>query len=147
MRRLPLPLLPTWLRWAGVLAVGIVIFYYSLLALPPATVDAAKPGPPELIPLDKWRHFLAYFAFAGALAYATTDLERPRWQLAAFVLGTTVLYGFGIELGQATLPNRYFGLGDAWANAAGGLFVLPWYLIRPYLEPRPLGTLVSSDTG
>ena len=147
MRRFPLPLLPASLRWAGVLVVGAVIFYFSLITLPPATVDAAKPGPPDLIPLDKWRHFLAYFAFAGALAYAITDSDRPGWQLALLVVGTTALYGFGIELGQSTLPDRYFGLGDAWANIIGALLVLPWFAIRRRLEPLPVQRLVGLDDG
>lgn len=147
MRRLPLPLLPASVRWAGVLVVGAVIFYFSLVALPPATVDAAKPGPPDLIPLDKWRHFVAYVAFAGALAYATTDSDRPGWQLATFAVGTTVLYGLGIELCQSLLPDRYFGFGDAWANTIGGLLVLPWFAVRRRLEPLSVPSLLGLDEG
>ncbi len=67
---LPVPLASAWLRWTGVGVVAAVIFYASILIAPPETVLDARPG---LVPLDKWRHFLAYAAFGYALAYATTD--------------------------------------------------------------------------
>lgn len=127
MTELRVPLLPAWLRWAGVVAVAAVIFYLSVVSAPPAdpVVD-----PPDLIPLDKWRHFLAYAGFGGSLAYATTDWEWSTRRLAVLVLGTTVVYGVGIEVWQAFVPARYFSLGDAYANALGAVLVSPWYLVR-----------------
>ena len=134
---LRLPLLPRWMRWTAVLVVAALIFYLSLLTVPPAEPVLE---PPPLLPLDKWRHFLAYAAFGLSLAYATAEWETDAKLLALGVIGTTVLYGFGIEVGQAFLPERYFGLGDAWANALGGLLVVPWYLLRPYVTFSPAVT-------
>jgi len=143
MKKLPLPVLPPWLRWAGVVVIAGFLFYTSILAKPPGTVDPVKPGPPDLIPLDKWRHFVAYLTLAGGLSYATVDWERPTWQLAAFVIGITVVYGVGIEFGQSLIPNRYFGLGDAYANAIGGLLALPWFTIRHWINPRPVFSMLT----
>ncbi|MEF8786192.1 MAG: VanZ family protein [Haloarculaceae archaeon] len=144
---LRVPLLPRWLRWLAVAGLAALIFYASILAVPPETViDQTKP---DLLPLDKWRHFLAYAAFGGALAYATTDWEVTPTVLAVGVIGITVVYGIGIEFGQSLVPGRYFSLGDAYANALGGVLVVPWYLLRPYLELVPisawLGTLTAGD--
>jgi VanZ family protein len=86
-----------------------------------------------LIPLDKWRHFLAYATFGYALAYATTDWNVRTRRLAALVLVTTVLYGVGIEFGQSLVPGRYFSVNDAYANALGAALVVPWYAVRPSL--------------
>ncbi|WP_245180710.1 VanZ family protein [Haloarcula amylovorans] len=85
------------------------------------------------MPLDKWRHLVAYAVLAGTLVYATDDwlLER-RWTVLAVVFAT-VLYGIGIEVGQSFLPSRYFSLGDALANIVGALLVAPWYLLRRYV--------------
>lgn len=141
------PLLPAWLRWLAVLAVAGFIFYTSILTVPPETVvDEAKP---DLLPLDKWRHFLAYAALGGSLAYATTDWEVDGRVLAVTVVGVTVLYGVGVEFGQSLIPQRYFSVGDAYANALGGMLVMPWYLVRPRMEFLPLQTwyrrVVASD--
>lgn len=130
------PLLPRWIRWVAVLAAATLIFSLSILTAPPE--QAVVPAPPDLIPLDKWRHFLAYAGFGGSLAYATADWSWRRRTLAAAVIGTAVLYGIGIEIGQSFLPDRYFSLADAYANAVGGLLVLPWYLVRPSLTMTPV---------
>lgn len=135
------PLLPRWLRWAGVCAVAAFIFYTSILTTPPT--DPVIPGKPELLPLDKWRHFLAYAALAGTLAYATADADRPVRTQLLLVVGVTVVYGIGIEFGQSMIPNRYFSLGDAYANALGGLLVSPWYLVESRIEFQPVLTRLS----
>lgn len=135
-----LPLIPRWMRWAGVVAVAGFIFYTSIVALPPSPDKAVVPGKPSPVPLDKWRHFLAYAALAGSLVYATVDLDRPARHRLVLVVGVAVLYGIGIEFGQSQIPNRYFSLGDAYANAIGGLLVTPWYLIRSHVEFRPVLT-------
>ena len=85
-------------------------------------------------------HILAYAAFGGALAYATADWDVGSKLLAAGVIGVTVVYGVGIEFGQSLVPSRYFSLGDAHANALGGLLAVPWYLLRPKLEFLPLAS-------
>jgi VanZ family protein len=136
MRRVPLPVLPAWLRWAGVALVAAVIFYLSVVTVPP---ESPVVDPPSAIPLDKWRHFLAYAALAGALAYATVDWDRPGWQLVVAVVGVAALYGIGIEAIQATVPQRYFSLGDAWANVIGAVLVLPWFALRSRVRLRHVG--------
>ena len=134
MRRVPIPLLPAWLRWAGVALVAAVIFYLSVVTVPPEQPVVPGTGPPDFVPLDKWRHFLAYAAFGGSLAYATVDWDRPTWVLVALVVGGAALYGVGIEGIQSTLPNRYFSLGDAWANVLGAVLVVPWFAVRRRLR-------------
>lgn len=133
MDRIPFPLLPRWTRWLAVAALAGFVFYFSILSPPPETVIDTRP---ELIPLDKWRHFVAYAAIGGALAYATTDWDRDRTHRAVAVFVLTVLYGIGIEFCQSLMPARYFSLVDAYANALGGVLVLQWYLMEPYLEFR-----------
>jgi VanZ family protein len=134
MPRLVVPVVPRWVRWASVLAVAAAIFYLSVLAVPPENPVVGPPGPPDLIPLDKWRHFLAYAGLAGSLAYATADWERSTAGVAAFVVGVSVLYGVGIEGIQATIPHRYFSPADAYANALGAVLAVPWFAVRSRVE-------------
>lgn len=135
------PLLPRWMRWAGVFAVGAFIFYTSILTTPPS--DPVVPGKPSLLPLDKWRHFLAYAVFAGSLVYATADIDRSVRQRLLFVVGIAVLYGIGIEFWQSMIPTRYFSLGDAYANALGAMLVTPWYLIQSRIQFTPVLTRLT----
>lgn len=144
MSEVRLPLLPAWLRWPGVVAVAAVIFYLSVVTVPPGDPVVEPPG---LIPLDKWRHFVAYAAFAGSLAYATADWEWPTRRLALLVLGVTVVYGVGIEVWQAFVPARYFSPGDAYANALGAVLASPWYLVRSRLSFVPLRAWITSVSG
>lgn len=133
--RAPFPLFPRWLRWLGVVTVGVVIFSLSVLTVPP---EQAVVEPPDLVPLDKWRHFLAYAAFGGSLAYATTDWDWSTARLVVLVFGVTVTYGVGIELLQAPLADRYASVGDAYANALGGVLALPWFVVRRWLAFVPV---------
>jgi len=136
------PLVPTPLRWLFVLGLAGFVLYTSLVIVPPETVvDTWKP---TLLPLDKWRHFLAYAAVGYALAYAVADWEQPTHRLAAAVVAVTILYGVGIEVGQSFVPRRYFSLGDAYANALGGVLVVPYYLVRRCLTFVPVGELSGS---
>ncbi len=135
------PLLPRWIRWAAVVSLAAFVFYVSILTVPPETVIDQRPA---LIPLDKWRHFVAYAALGYALAYATTDWNRDARTLAVLVIGVTVVYGIGIEFGQSLVPRRYFSIDDAYANALGGILVIPWYIIRPYLKFVPFTKFVKS---
>ena len=139
------PLLPWWLRWLIVIGLAAIIFYVSIVIIPPETVvDKGKPDP---IPLDKWRHFVAYAALGYTLAYATADWTVENRLLAVLVIGTTILYGVGIEFGQSLVPRRYFSVGDAYANALGGLLVIPWYLFRSYVEFVPFRSFVLDAIG
>lgn len=131
-----LPLLPDVLRWSMVLGVAAFIFYASVLTVPAETpIDPARPA---VFDLDKWRHFVAYGTLGGVLSYALVDRETSTGRLAVLVGSAAVLYGVGIELSQSQLPNRYFSVGDAGANALGAVLSLSWYLVRPYLDPEPV---------
>ena len=130
------PLLPLPLRWTAVLAIAGFIFYASIFTVPPTTaVDTFRP---EFVPLDKWRHVVAYAAFAYALAYAIADSDLDHWRAALLVIGVAILYGTGIEVGQYFLAHRVFDLNDIVANAIGASLVLVWYLVRPRLELVPV---------
>lgn len=139
--RVRVPLLPAIVRWSAVLGVAGFVFYVSVLTVPPETaIDTVKPS---LIPLDKWRHFLAYAGLGGTLAYAIVDWELDtRWAVLV-VLGVVVTYGFGVELAQTFRPNRYFSLGDAYANALGGVLVLPWFWLRQWLTFVSVGAWIG----
>lgn len=141
--KLRAPLLPGWLRWVIVVGLAAFIFYVSIVTAPPETIIDERP---EFIPLDKWRHFVAYAALGFALAYATTDWGLATRRVAVFVIGTTVLYGIGIEVGQSFMPRRSLSIADAYANALGGVLVVPWYLIRPHVEFVSLGSFVETVT-
>ncbi|MCU4926490.1 VanZ family protein [Halobacteria archaeon AArc-dxtr1] len=141
--RLPLPLLPTPVRWLGVAAVAGFILYASLITSPPETaVDTAQPA---FAPLSYWRHFVAYAALSGALAYAIDDWERRRWQQALLVIAVATLYGAGIEVAQYADPERHFDVLDILVNALGASTVLGWYAVRPSLEARSLGERSTAD--
>ena len=122
------PLLPRSLRLGAVLVVCTIIFYYSILAIPPETPA------PDLLELPTWRHVLAYVALGLSLAYAMTDrpLSRRRKALLVFALATG--YGAAIELGQAFVPERHASLGDVLVNAVAVTTSLGWYLLEPRLE-------------
>lgn len=132
--RIRLPLLPSWTRWAAVVVLAAGIFYLSIVTVPPAQV-APKP---DFVPLDKWRHFLAYGAFGYALAYALTDAPLARRRKVLAVFAVTALYGAGIEVGQSLLPRRYFGVGDFIANGIGAALGLTWYALEPHVRFVPL---------
>lgn len=135
------PLLPAWLRWVGVLAVGVAIFYLSIVMAPPPT--EVVPGRPDPVPLDKWRHFLAYGALGWALAYATVDWDwRTRW-VTVVVLAVVVAYGVGLEFWQSMVPDRHFSVGDAYANALGGVLAVPLFVLRDRLRFVPLNQFVD----
>jgi len=143
MPSLRAPLLPAWLRWLGVVAVAGAIFYLSVLTAPPPAPAAPKPDP---IPLDKWRHFLAYAGVGGALWYATIDWDwRTRWA-ALGCLAVVVAVGVGLELWQSTIPDRYFSVGDAYANALGGVLAMPLFALRDRLRFVGLGAFVGAQT-
>jgi VanZ family protein len=131
---LRLPLLPRWTRWLAVTAVAVAIFYLSVFVVPPPEQEVIVPGKPDAVPLDKWRHFLAYAGFTGTLAYATAHWERPRWQVAAVVLGTAFVFGIGVEFVQSQIPYRYFSVEDAYANAIGGVLVSPWFYLQRHVD-------------
>jgi VanZ family protein len=135
------PLLPRWLRWSVVVGIAGFIFYTSILVAPPSSpIDTLRF---ELIPLDKWRHFLAYGVLAGSILYATVDRQVSVLGSVSLVVGLAFVYGVGIEFGQSLIPNRYFSLLDAYANFLGTLLVTPWYLVRRHVEFAEVRTWIS----
>lgn len=94
------PLLPRWLRWLAVTGLGGFIFYVSVLTVPLETaVDAAKS---DLDPLDRWRHFLVYAAFGGALVYATTLVRHD------------LAEEFGVEYSERHVRQLMSEAGLSW---------------------------------
>lgn len=130
--RLAVPLVSKRIRWAWVGVIAAFIFYFSVLTAPPRTpVDTARFS---LIPLDRWRHIVAYAGLAGAVVYSIADQELKPTYAVTVIFCSVFLYGVGIELIQALTPERYFSLGDMYANAIGSALVAPLYLIQPYLR-------------
>lgn len=139
--KLPVPLLPRSIRWAGVVVLAGIIFYGSLVTVPETVVDRTDPG---LVPLHLWRHVVAYFTLACGLAYASDHWEIARWRNALVVIGLAALYGIGMEIGQAFLPHRSdFLLTDVAANTLGASGVVLWYAVRPYLALRTVPELIE----
>lgn len=66
--------------------------------------------------VDKWIHLGTYAvtAFLAGVAFRARGLRG-----LAGAVAVAVALGVGIELVQATLPARAFGVGDAAANALG----------------------------
>jgi len=138
--RVRVPLLPAAVRWTAVAAVAAVLFYLSVVTVPPESspvvelMDATR-----LLEFarDKWRHFVGYVGLAGTLAYALADPPWSTGRTALVVVGVVAAYGIGIELLQAPLPARYVSVGDALANALGAVLVTPWFFLVRYLEFVP----------
>jgi hypothetical protein len=122
----------------GVLVIAGFIFYTSILTVPPEVgVEEDVFGLLANIvgfAQDKWRHFPAYGTLSYALAYATENWALERWTRAVVVVVVVALYGIGIEVGQYMTPVRFFSVADIIANTLGAVLVLPWYLVRPYVE-------------
>ncbi|MFC7114621.1 VanZ family protein [Natronoarchaeum sp. GCM10025703] len=125
---LPLPVFPRRVRLLAVAIVCGIIFYFSVLVIPPET------GAPDSLELPTARHLLAYFVLGLSVAYALTDrsLSRRRKALLVFVLATA--YGAGIEVAQGFVPERHMTLVDGFVNAAAITASLGWYLIEPYFD-------------
>ena len=52
-----------------------------------------------------------------------------------------------MEAGQAFLPHRTdFLISDAIVNTIGASGVLCWYLVRPYVELRPITEYLNTNT-
>lgn len=136
--RVPLPLVPRPVRYAGVAAVAGALLVASIID-PPTGGGPPPYGPFGLVLLDKWVHALAYAALAGALLYALARAD-PRALVVAVALAAG--YGLGIEAVQASLPERSFDLADAAANTTGAVVAAAgWRAVMRYvrLVPVPRG--------
>jgi VanZ family protein len=133
--RLVVPVCSQPLRWIVVAGVTVTIVILSLVS-PPADVQSAGQS-------DKILHFAAYFGLAGALTYATIEFQsQPRLRSVLIFVGA-VGVGLGVELLQATLPYRFFTIGDLLANTLGAGLMLLWLPIEQYVEYAPLDDYIS----
>jgi VanZ family protein len=123
-RRLHLPLLPRWARYAAAALV------FTAVTVGSVTGDAPPPPPGFGDFFDKYLHFAAYAGLALALAYATAHWRDAPYRRAAIVFTVAVGYGLLMEFVQAPIPNRYFSLADALANALGASLVVVWFLVE-----------------
>ena len=130
MRQFRIPLLPRFVRAAGVLAVVAVIFYFSLLDTVSAPPSAASPW------WDKQLHLAAYAALAAAAVYATAKWRRGVVTRGLAVLVAVLLYGIAIELLQGQLAGRYFSFGDLFANVIGTAIGGLWLAVERYVQYR-----------
>jgi len=103
---------------------------------------AVDSNQPDLIPLDKWRHFVAYAVLGIVLPYATADWSLKTRFFAVGVVGTTILYRLDIEFSQSLTPRWYFSVDGAYANTFGGELVTPWYLVQRSLAFVPIASIV-----
>ncbi|MFP8958338.1 VanZ family protein [Natrialbaceae archaeon A-CW3] len=133
---IPVPLLPRSLRLSGVFAVAFIIFYFSIVAVPPETPS------PDSLPLPTWNHVLAYVTLGLSLAYAIADRDLPRSRKMLLVFVVATGYGALIELGQGLVPARHMSGIDILINAVAVAISLGWYL----LEPRVRFVHVSKRT-
>jgi hypothetical protein len=132
----------------GVIIVAVFLFYTSVITTPPE-VAVTQSGAGVFTSLSDisgfaqshWRHFIAYGAFAYGLAYATDHWGLSLQSRGLLVVTTVVLFGLGIELIQP-FAQRTFAVNDIAANTLGAALVLPWFLVRPVIEVRPLSDLV-----
>lgn len=129
MSKLPVPLLPRFSRWLGVLAVAVVIFYFSVLD----TVTAPGGDSPLW---DKQLHFLAYAGLTVATAYATAVWRRTAHSRAVAVLLAVLGFGLAIELVQGTIPSRDFSSLDLVANLIGVGLGAIWFIAENYVAYR-----------
>lgn len=139
MDKFPIPLLPPWGRWLGVIAVAGVIFYFSIVIIPP---EPSEPGPFW----DKKLHFAAYAGFALALAYATVPYRTMPYKRVTIVIGAAIAYGIGIELLQLGLVNRYFSSTDLIANTIGTLLVSIWFGVERWVRYIPVPEIYSKGS-
>ncbi|MFQ3318054.1 MAG: hypothetical protein ACI8UR_002442 [Natronomonas sp.] len=119
-----LPVAPSPLRYAGVLACLVVILAASV----------AEPGdgvPPTLFGVETsvYLHAIAYAGLTGAIGYARLAADR-RGLLVAGSLA--VCYGVFIELLQGTLSYRSLSTLDVLVNASGTVVGASlWWAVAP----------------
>lgn len=136
--RIPVPLLPSWLRVLGVVGIAGTIFYFSVVTVPPSP---GRPGPFW----DKYLHFASYAALALALAYSTVRFRDRPYFRGLMVIGLAVAYGILIEVMQGVLQYRTFGLGDMLANVVGAVLVSVWFVFERWVRYRRLAGLPSES--
>lgn len=127
-----IPLLPTTLRWAGVLAIAMGIVYFSLL-------DSTT-IPNSVSFWDKRLHLASYGTLTLSLVYATVRRGLTTRQRLFIVVGLAMLLGIVIELLQGPLADRHFSYGDILANLAGSVVASGWLVIERHVDYVPVVT-------
>ncbi|ELZ93125.1 VanZ family protein [Haloferax sulfurifontis] len=119
-------------RAAVALGYAFVVLVVSVVPTPPGSLTPM--GPFGLVGLDKWVHAVGYAGLGFAVASAIR--ARGREEVAAAVVAAGA-FGAGIELVQATLPYRSFGVADAGANLVGAaLGGIVWVVVARGSESR-----------
>lgn len=120
------------------------------IALGVAAVIGIERVEPQLLRDFAWPEWRLSASFFGALILSLLlgavvfDMTRGvRWWQAPFYSGIT----FAIVAAGAFYPAAYAGLNDLWLDqmvlhamvmtAAAVLFLIPYYLIRPVIVPKP----------
>ncbi|CQR51026.1 MULTISPECIES: VanZ family protein [Haloferax] len=103
-------------RAAVALGYAFVVLVASVVPTPPGSLTPM--GPLGLVGLDKWVHAAGYAGLGFGFAAATR--ARGREEVAAAVVAAGA-FGAGIEVVQAVLPYRSFGVADAGANLVGAV--------------------------
>ncbi|MCB9340836.1 MAG: VanZ family protein [Lewinellaceae bacterium] len=71
---------------------------------------------------DKLGHFAAYGLLAMLMLYAQKSLGSISWRHTLLTVFWATLYGIVLEIVQwAFYPNRFFEVGDMFANFGGAL--------------------------
>ncbi|MEE9275718.1 MAG: VanZ family protein [bacterium] len=98
-------------------------------------------GLPFVDTLEEWIHFPEYLA-VGVLLHGALRCDWRARPLALALIGTAAiaLAGWGDELIQSGLPDRFFAWKDVALNLAGGGVPL---LILTYLDRPPPGPAES----
>lgn len=131
MSRPRVPLLPRWWRWAGVVALAVAIFYFSVVASPPQGARQAF-GPHW----DKVVHAGVYAVLALATAYATANWREYPYRRVLAVLVVAVGYGVLVEFAQAPVAGRQFSVADMAANALGSTLAIGWFAVERRVRYR-----------
>ncbi|WP_148415980.1 VanZ family protein [Haloferax sp. KTX1] len=103
-------------RAAVALGYALVVLVASVVPTPPGSLTPM--GPFGLVGLDKWVHAAGYAGLG--LAFASAVRARGREEVAATVVAAGA-FGAAIEVVQAVLPYRSFGVADAGANLVGAV--------------------------
>ncbi|MCO8267997.1 VanZ family protein [Haloferax sp. AB510] len=116
------------------IAVGyaFVVLVASVVPTPPGSLTPM--GPLGLVGLDKWVHAVGYAGLGFTVGAAVRARGRKEVVRAVVVVAA---FGTGIELVQAVLPYRSFGVADVGANLLGAVVGgALWVAVAWVAEPR-----------
>jgi hypothetical protein len=121
-------------RWVPVVAYALLLL--AVASLPGSDLQRIQAAPENLalraVLSDPFMHALTFGLFSLLLAWGLASRGRPAgvrvgllaWRLAAVAALPAVGFGLLIELYQALLPWRAFGIDDLAWNAVGVVLCL-----------------------